>query len=706
MLRFFFTGRQFQAKWLKKFPWLTYDEEIQAAFCSTCKSAVEYQLPLPHDLHSLRSKTSFVTDGFSSWRKALEVFQTHEKSKLHREAVNGLSNMKKNTVVHALSDAKAKQMKDARVALLKIFHTVRVLAEEGIPYRGHTDENSKFMSLLKMRAPDVPELKVWLDRTSYKWIHHKNIDEMLDLLLKEVLLKLIEPIRKATCFSIMMDECSDIRRLEQVSIVIRHVDDALQIHEDFLGFYETNNTRSETLFKIITDVLERFNLPIRSIVGQCFDGAANMSGELTGLKTRMQEVNPKALFVHCTAHRLNLVVQDALSNIFEVRDFIGTVKELINFVRDSPNRLACFSDLQASAESIEYQSLPSLKAYCPTRWCVRVSSLITVQRNYSTLMDFFNTVQDDLRVDSTVTSKAVSFLRKMESFSFYFYLHTVIDIFEKIEILNRELQAEQLNFGESNKKISTMKNLIACSRDKFSEIWEAVNAETTRLELNEPILPRIRKAPKRYESSSSPHNFGIEEYYRKKYYEIIDSVSMALNQRFNDNDQSFLKRLEEFVIGKVSDSKEVATEIITFYEEEFRGIADADRIILHRDMTLDLMKNLNLSLKPKCIHDIVKFFLKSENMSSLSFVLSIKVLLQIFLTIPVSTCTCERSFSAMRRLKTYLRSMLTAQHLNQISVLHVHKQITRNIDLEKLMNEWICRKTHRSSTFYLESNTR
>lgn len=66
----------------------------------------------------------------------------------------------------------------------------------------------------------------------------------------------------------------------------------------------------------------------------------------------------------------------------------------------------------------------------------------------------------------------------------------------KIEIINRELQAEQLNFGELNKKISTTKNVTACIKDKFFEIWEAVNAETTLFELNEPILPRIQKAPK------------------------------------------------------------------------------------------------------------------------------------------------------------------------------------------------------------------
>nr|CAH7756469.1 unnamed protein product [Callosobruchus chinensis] len=39
-------------------------------------------------------------------------------------------------------------------------------------------------------------------------------------------------------------------------------------------------------------------------------------------------------------------------------------------------------------------------------------------------------------------------------------------------------------------------------------------------------------------------------------------------------------------------------------------------------------------------------------------------LLKIIMTIPVSTCTAERSFSALRRIKTYLRSTMTQQRLN------------------------------------------
>ena len=46
------------------------------------------------------------------------------------------------------------------------------------------------------------------------------------------------------------------------------------------------------------------------------------------------------------------------------------------------------------------------------------------------------------------------------------------------------------------------------------------------------------------------------------------------------------------------------------------------------------------------------------------------------LTIPVTTSTAERSFSTLRRLKTYLRSTMTQERLNHIAVLHVHKSVS------------------------------
>ena len=59
---------------------------------------------------------------------------------------------------------------------------------------------------------------------------------------------------------------------------------------------------------------------------------------------------------------------------------------------------------------------------------------------------------------------------------------------------------------------------------------------------------------------------------------------------------------------------------------------------------------------------------------------NIKVALRINGTLPVTSRECERSFSALGRLKTYSRSTMVAERINGLALLHVHKDIIVNID--------------------------
>jgi len=47
------------------------------------------------------------------------------------------------------------------------------------------------------------------------------------------------------------------------------------------------------------------------MVGQGYDGAANMSGKFKGVQTVIRNLYPRAIFVHCAAHSLNLAVSSA-----------------------------------------------------------------------------------------------------------------------------------------------------------------------------------------------------------------------------------------------------------------------------------------------------------------------------------------------------------------------------------------------------------
>ena len=61
----------------------------------------------------------------------------------------------------------------------------------------------------------------------------------------------------------------------------------------------------------------------------------------------------------------------------------------------------------------------------------------------------------------------------------------------------------------------------------------------------------------------------------------------------------------------------------------------------------------------------------------------VHILHQILLTISVTTATSERTFSALRKLKTYLRSTMAQDRLNHLLLLYCHEACMDAIDLSK-----------------------
>lgn len=174
-------------------------------------------------------------------------------------------------------------MIDANTALRKIFSTINLLGRQGLALRGSgNDENSNLMQILKARAEDVSELDSWLKRSRSTWLHHDIVNEILELMADKILRQKLDQIKSAGFFSLIMDETSDVSRFEQVSICIRIVSENLTIQEIFIGFYKTDDTKSEILFKIVQDVFVRYGLSFNDLRGQCYDGASNMSGKITG----------------------------------------------------------------------------------------------------------------------------------------------------------------------------------------------------------------------------------------------------------------------------------------------------------------------------------------------------------------------------------------------------------------------------------------
>ena len=74
----------------------------------------------------------------------------------------------------------------------------------------------------------------------------------------------------------------------------------------------------------------------------------------------------------------------------------------------------------------------------------------------------------------------------------------------------------------------------------------------------------------------------------------------------------------------------------------------------------------------------------------------IVTLVTILLVNPATNATSERTFSALRRVKTYLRSTMTQTSMNNLITLQVHKERTDALDLKAIANEFTARNERRS----------
>ena len=73
---------------------------------------------------------------------------------------------------------------------------------------------------------------------------------------------------------------------------------------------------------------------------------------------------------------------------------------------------------------------------------------------------------------------------------------------------------------------------------------------------------------------------------------------------------------------------------------------------------------------------------------------SIDTILCIMFTMSVTSATAERSFSVLRRLKTYVRSTINNDRLSSIALMHIHRDFS--VDLDKVMEKCVSAKTRRT----------
>jgi len=261
---------------------------------------------------------------------------------------------------------------------------VKLIAKLGLPFRGHyegKDSMSKgnFLEICDFLSQYVDSFRE-MQQNYFNCTSPEFQNDIINICGTAVRNEITDAVRRVGFFTFMADEARSAKT-EQLSLSVRYVD-GLSVKQRFLCFVDCSGSHdAEGITTLIVDSLKNLQLQDLPIVGQAYDGAAVMSGHVSGVQQRMKVHNPTALYFHCLAHKLNLVLVNACRVNRTAVAFFNTIQQLYTFFAN-PGSHATFVNMQNTL-GLKAREIGQLS---DTRWACRWKSVHAIKSNYAAIV--------------------------------------------------------------------------------------------------------------------------------------------------------------------------------------------------------------------------------------------------------------------------------------------------------------------------------
>jgi hypothetical protein len=447
-------------------------------------------------------------------------------------------------------------------------------------------------------------------------------------------------IAEASFVSIMIDETPDISRREQLTTILRYVSNN-SVEERFLGYVDVSSERTAiVLSSHVFSILEKFNCS-EKLVAQSYDGAAVMSSELNGVQSKVREKCSMAIFVPCHAHILNLVLSRSVENVAECKKFFGHINKLVSFFNTSTKRSALLNEIMD-------RRLPSVAS---TRWHYHSRILNVIHDNRSDFITTFETIQNNSsKWDEDSLTFADAYDSKFKEFEFNFYLGIFSEIYARTDILFKIIQSRTVNISYSIKKINEFKKWLETDfQNSFSNLYNKYK------NLCEPPKKRRR------------NELNDEQYFKIIFKEVCDNILMQMNDRFVSFEKlNFLELLEPTLFKLFK--RKFPDKLFESLKNSYSGIFDSSQLKNELKVIYSLPEFQDSNLR-----ELFEYF-KNKKCLVEAFSQTYK-LVKLFLTLPTTTATAERSFSTLKRVHTYCRNTQNQTRLSNLSIIAIEKEL-------------------------------
>lgn len=701
-------GRHFSKEWFyKRLPngeavirkWLIYSTAKGACFCFPCV------LFAKESSYSL-SRLAIAKQGVIDWKHISTIIPQHECNPAHRKCCIEWKQLeqglKKGTAIDDEVQKAIEVEKDKwRCIIRAAVDAIMFCAKNNLALRGTTDkldapDRGIFLSTIDLishyNKQIAHHIRCIEKGTSYHKVTYFSPEiqnEVIQILRRKVQCEIFSRIHKAKYFSIMFDSTPDVSHNEQVTQIIRYVHITnggnCVIEESFIDFIETQEKTGSGLANEIIHKLDQDGLSLADCRGQSYDNGANMAGLYKGVQAQILQRNEFARFVPCAAHTLNLVGVHAAAISANMITVFGTIQTIFKFFSSSTSRW----------QKLMSVITISLKSHSDTRWTSRAAAVNALCQQFTAVYSLLEAMstQRDVNAD---TASAASGLVKSIDFKFICLLQFWSRILTLIDRVSKALQKKNVSVLEASQMVKGLVAAIQNMRDTgSSSIFMDAKEQAESISLKQQFSNKRKRKVKRLPSEMAEDESSTltdTQIFDMECNTVYDKLLCDLQWRFEKMsaiacDFHFLS-FDFMQSTSVEVLQKHAADLAVKYPSDLDAAEFVSELESFKFQAAALMKD-DIKCTPM---DLLQFV----HMYNLQDVYpNIEVALRLFLTLPVSVASCERSFSKLKLIKNYLRSTMGQERLCGLAVISIERDISTAINYDDVIDQFAASKARR-----------